>query len=278
MAKSRFPAHSHLSSLKEHGMTLPANFVEDFGFVADTVALAALSIGLRVALKRTQFATPARRAMWLGASALVLAWYGLITALAKNDVFRATATAKSPALPLAVFAPVLLALWLILRSESMAKIVDATPLSWLVGAQAYRVLGVIFLVLWGAGQLPWQFALPAGGGDVVVGLVAFAFAARGGSKASSKVALEWNVLGILDLVVAVGTGFLTSPGPFQLLALSHPNLLVSRYPLAMIPSFMVPLSFILHGICLWKLRRMAGSSAKTNRARSTPDAEEIFAK
>ncbi len=240
-------------------MTLPPNFVEDFGFVADTITLAALLIGLRMALKRTQFPASTRSAIWLGLSALVLAWYGLIMALAKHDVFRASPLAKSPALPLAVFAPVLLSLWLILRSQSMAKIVDATPLSWLVGAQAYRALGVIFLVLWGSGQLPWQFALPAGCGDVLVGFFAIpiALAARGGSKASSKVAFRWNVLGILDLVVAVGTGFLTSPGPFQLLALNHPNLFVSRYPLVMIPAFMVPLSFILHGICLWKLRRTA---------------------
>jgi hypothetical protein len=244
-------------------MTLSPNFVEDFGFVADTITLAALLIGLRVALKRTQFTPPARSAIWLGISALVLAWYGLIMALAKHDVFRATPIAKSPVLPLAVFAPVLLLLWLILRSKSTAKIVDATPLSWLVGAQFYRVLGVIFLVLLGAGQLPWQFAFPAGGGDVLVGLFAIpiALAASKDSKASSNTVLRWNVLGIIDLVVAVGTGFLTSPGPFQLLAINHPNLLVSRYPLVMIPAFMVPLSFILHGISLWKLRRMAETLA-----------------
>jgi hypothetical protein len=259
-AKSRFRAHSYLSFFKEHFMTLSPNFVEDFGFVADTITLAALLIGLRLALKRAQL--PARSTIWLGISALVFAWYGLIMTLAKHDVFRATPIAKSPALPLAVFGPVLLLLWLILRSESMAKIVDATPLSWLVGAQFYRVLGVIFLVLWGAGQLPWQFALPAGGGDVLVGLFAIpiALAANNGSKASSNAAFRWNVLGIIDLAVAVGTGFLTSPGPFQLLAINHPNLFVSRYPLVMIPAFMVPLSFILHGISLWKLRRMAKTS------------------
>jgi len=244
-------------------MTLPPNFVEDFGFVADTITLAALLIGLRVALKRTQLPTATRGPMWLSISALVLVWYGLVMALAKHDAFRASPTAKSPALPLAVFAPVLLLLWLILRSEAMARIVDATPLSWLMGIQVYRVLGVIFLVLWGTGQLPWQFALPAGGGDVLVGLFAIrvALAASRGSMASCKAAYAWNVLGILDLVVALGTGFLTSPGPFQLLAFNHPNLFVSRYPLVMIPAFMVPLSLILHGISLWKLRRMAGSSA-----------------
>ena len=54
-------------------------------------------------------------------------------------------------------------------------------------------------------------------------------------------------------------GFLTSPTPFQVLALDHPNLLVSRYPLVLIPAFMVPLSSIMHGICLWKLHRIRAS-------------------
>ncbi len=244
-------------------MILPQIFLEVFGFVTDTIALAALLIGVRLALKRTQLPSPTRGLIWLSVTALIFAWYGLIMTLARHDVFRASPTAKSPALPLAVFAPVLLTLWLMLRSESMAKIVDATPLSWLVAIQIYRVLGVIFLVLWGMGQLPWQFALPAGGGDVLVGLVAIpvAITAGMGFKAGRRAAYRWNVLGILDLVVALGTGVLTSPSPFQLLAFNHPNFLVSRYPLVMVPAFMVPLSLILHGICLWKLRRMAQPSA-----------------
>jgi hypothetical protein len=144
----------------------------------------------------------------------------------------------------------------------MAKIVDATPLSWLVGAQAYRALGAIFLILLGMGQLPWQFALPAGCGDFLTGVLAIAVATIAGSGSASgrKAVYTWNVFGILDLVVALGMGFLTSPSPLQLLAFNHPNLLVSRYPLVMIPAFMVPLSLILHGICLWKLQRMAQPS------------------
>jgi len=167
--------------------------------------------------------------------------------------------AAFPPILFAALLPVVIGLWLIFRSKAMAKIVDATPLSWLVAAQIYRVIGAIFLVLWGVGQLPWQFAFPAGGGDVLVGVVAIpvARAAGKGSKASTTAAYAWNVLGIADFVVAFGTGFLTSPTPFQMLALNHPNLLVSRFPLVMIPAFMVPLSSIMHGICLWKLRRMA---------------------
>ena len=38
--------------------------------------------------------------------------------------------------------------------------------------QVYRALGLIFLVLYAEGRLPGAFALPAGCGDVLVGLLA----------------------------------------------------------------------------------------------------------
>jgi hypothetical protein len=40
--------------------------------------------------------------------------------------------------------------------------------------------------------------------------------------------------------VAVATGFLTSPSRLQIFALGAPNELISAFPLAMIPAFLVP--------------------------------------
>jgi hypothetical protein len=45
------------------------------------------------------------------------------------------------------------------QSESIARLVSAIPLHWLVAAQVYRFAGGIFLMLWADGRLPWQFAL-----------------------------------------------------------------------------------------------------------------------
>src|ERR1700752_4163211 len=59
----------------------------------------------------------------------------------------------------------------------------AVPLHWLVAAQSYRVAGGIFLVLWAGGRLPWQFALPAGIGDVTTGIVAVVVAGQLAQKA-----------------------------------------------------------------------------------------------
>ncbi|MEQ1715407.1 MAG: hypothetical protein ABL907_05400, partial [Hyphomicrobium sp.] len=116
-----------------------------------------------------------------------------------------------------------------------------------------------FIGLWAVGRLPGAFALPAGIGDLLVGglaLVAGWLALRRDDLGFAAVN-AWNWFGAFDLVVAVSTGFLTSPGPYQLIALDRPNLLITSYPLSMVPLFAVPLSFILHAIVWMKLKDVA---------------------
>jgi len=260
-------------------MSLTPNFLEVYCLVSDILIVGVLLYGLMLAMRRTQLPAPSRMRIGVVLAVTLLAWNGLAIVLATRGIFQATRNAlrlghiapvRIPATIFGLFPPILFAvllpiaigLWLMIRSKSMAKIVDATPLSWLIGVQTYRVIGVLFLIVWGAGQLPWQFAFPAGIGDMLVGILAVpvALAASRGSTGSIKAAYVWNVFGILDFVVALGTGFLTSPTPFQLMAFDHPNLLALRFPMVLIPAFMVPLSSIMHGICIWKLRRMAKTS------------------
>ncbi len=80
-------------------------------------------------------------------------------------------------------------------------------------------------------------------------------------EAGSGAVAAWNIAGIADLVVAVTTGFLTSPSAFQLFAVDAPNQLVDALPLAMVPVFLVPLSIVLHFASLAKLRRTVAVEA-----------------
>ena len=97
-------------------------------------------------------------------------------------------------------------------------------------------------------------------------LVAIAYARR--VKSRELLVLAWNAFGILDLIVAVGAGFLTSPSPAQLLSFEAPNELVSTFPLVMIPVFAVPISILLHLMSLRKLRqaRVLGNSPRSAAA------------
>lgn len=145
----------------------------------------------------------------------------------------------------------------------MRRVIDAAPPEWLIGIQVYRVLGLIFLVLYASGDLPGPFAWPAGVGDVAVGLLAALVARANFDRPSTRFTAvsSWNVLGILDLIVAVAMGLLTVPSPLQQLAFDRPNELITVFPLVLISTFLVPLSLLLH---LASLTKLAGTIRRTH--------------
>jgi hypothetical protein len=191
----------------------------------------------------------------------VLGWFAVAWGLSRLNVF-AVGVDELPRIEFALILPIVAGLALMLGTASGRAIVTAAPQSWLVGLQVYRALGFMFLALWAQGQMPGEFALPAGIGDIIVGatapLVAWLNARNAASAAT--VTRAWNIFGIADLVVAVTTGFLTSPSPLQMLAFDRPNFLITEYPIVMVPAFLVPASIILHGLSLWKLPRRACSA------------------
>ena len=200
-------------------------------------------------------------------SAALIGWVAVAQYLGAANTYFATADTAEAGVPTILFglliplAVAAIALW---RSESIARLVSAIPLHWLVAAQVYRVAGGIFLVLWADGRLPWQFALPAGIGDVATGSLAVVVAALLAQNAigAHRATYAWCLFGIADLVVAITMGAMTSPGRAHLLAFEAPNLLISSYPLVMVPTFAVPLALMLHGLVLWRLRRGAASSER----------------
>lgn len=184
-------------------------------------------------------------------------WLLLTTGLSVSGVFLPGAFGQVSAIPPAILLPILLFSFALTRSNSAVAVLESIPLDWLIRIQFLRVMGGIFLVLYLDGFLPGVFALPAGLGDVATGLLALPVAYLVGQNSpwARSSALAWSIFGILDLVIAVSLGFLSSPGPFQKLAFENPNGLVGQYPLVMIPVFAVPLFLILHFLTLRKLAR-----------------------
>jgi hypothetical protein len=192
-------------------------------------------------------------------SVVLIGWEALAQYLGSANTYLATVE-NPPAVPTILFGlliPLALAAIGLWQSESIARLVSAVPLHWLVAAQVYRIGGGIFLVLWADGRLPWQFALPAGIGDVTTGIFAVVVAALLARNAlgAYRATYAWCLFGIADLVVAITLGAMTSPGRAHLLAFDAPNLLMTAYPLVMVPTFAVPLALMLHGLVLWRLRR-----------------------
>jgi len=214
--------------------------------------------GLWVALTRTTFDQRTRVMIWLALALPFTLWLALIWTLALNGAL-VQVPGGVPRIPLAIFVPVILGLVLLLRSKRVAAVLNAAPPTWLIALQVYRVFGGIFLVIWASGGLSSIFALPAGIGDMLVGVLALpvAYYLHVGARFGRPLAYAWNVLGLIDFAIAIGVGILTTPGPLQLLPPDRPNLLLGTFPTVMIPAFAVPSSILFHALSLRQLGRRA---------------------
>jgi hypothetical protein len=222
--------------------------------------IAAILIGLNRALVRASWSNDERLRVVRTASFVLIGWFATSVGLAMAGFYRGVLD-QPPTVQYGLLIPIIVGSVLIWRSPLVARVIEAVPQPWLVGVQFYRTLGVIFLILHAAGQVPGLFGLPAGSGDVAIGLTAplvAAYYARNPGTAGSTVAV-WNILGILDLVIAITTGFLTSPSPVQQFAFDAPNELIALYPLVLIPVFLVPVSIVIHIASLTKLARSANA-------------------
>jgi hypothetical protein len=211
--------------------------------------------GIASALRSAGFPDRQRRQIVRSAAALLFGWLALYLILGSLGIFQAGPDRKVPVIAFAILIPIIAGIWMIRSSSVMREVLRAVPQQWMVGVQAYRGLGSIFLILYGWRLLPGVFALPAGFGDTLVGVTALLVAALyvTGSPNRDWLVAAWNLLGIADLVIAVGTGFLSAPGPAQLFSFAAPNVLVGAYPLVMIPIYAVPLSIVVHAASLTRL-------------------------
>ena len=221
-----------------------------------------IALGLWLGLERADLTPAQRRNAWLAVMIPFTLWLAFVWGAAINGVFRG-GVVPVPLTPLAIFLPVIIGVPILLRSRRIGQVLDAMPASWLVALQVYRVLGSAFLIGWALGAVPGIFALPAGIGDVITGLLALpaAIAVAAGTIEGRKAAIAWNIFGLLDFTVAISLGLATSPGPLQLIVPSIPNTTAGIYPTVMIPAFAVPTSILLHAVSLRQLYRRARRAA-----------------
>ena len=190
-------------------------------------------------------------------------WLLLVLSLGAAGAF--VGPPRTPPLPIAigVAAPLVLFFAALRLSQSFRGFVLSLDLRLIAGIQAWRWAGLGFLSLYAHKVLPAVFALPAGLGDMAIGVTAPwillalirqpGFAARG-------TFIRWNLLGILDLLIAVsigaGSAFFATGAPGEISAAPMATL-----PLLLIPAFLVPLFLMLHTAALMQSRQLIRSRA-----------------
>lgn len=184
---------------------------------------------------------------------ILVLWLAMSIAASALLIFKADSKYSiNPPLPLglAVVVPILgFVLWFA-ASPGFRQFALSLNVRVLTLAQSWRIGGFVFLILYAHGILPGVFALPAGWGDMAIGItapVAAIYFSRPGRKTSF---IAWQLLGMTDLALAVTLGVLASPTPIGILAHGITTDAMTTLPLSLIPTFAVPLLTIFHIIAI----------------------------
>lgn len=191
-------------------------------------------------------------------------WLGLVYFLGSQGAF--VARAGSPPLPIFLGLTIPLAVFFAAYygwSEFRAFVLGA-DLRFVAAMQAWRWAGQHFLYLHAQGVLPGLFAFPAGLGDMAIGITApwmVLSLVRNPSFAASRRFVTWNILGMVDFVVATTMAVLCTglfPGINGLIG-NITTAPMARLPLVLTPVYIVPFFIMLHVTALFQARQSARS-------------------
>lgn len=187
---------------------------------------------------------------------LIVVWFLLALFASAAHLFENNANRIGIGVAIAAVAPLIVfSLWFA-ASENFRKFTLSLNPRILTAAQVWRIIGFTFLLLEARGALPAIFALPAGYGDMFIGATASLVAWQLANPQRRNSFIAWQLLGIADLVVAVGTG--TTAGLLDPHGVSMAAMTV--LPLSLIPTFLVPLFLIFHVISIAQARTWKTSS------------------
>lgn len=182
-------------------------------------------------------------------------WLALTATLADRGFFD-DFYSLPPHMLLAIGPPLLVVLGLTFAGR-LDALLAALPRSWPVGAQTFRI--VVELVLWRlavAGVAPEIMTFTGRNVDILVGLSAplvayFCFVRRAWPE---RVAVWWNVAGIVILLNVVVHAQLSAPTRFRMFETDPPTTFIGDLPYIWLPAFLVPLAWLLHALSLRQLR------------------------
>jgi len=181
-------------------------------------------------------------------------WFVYAGLMSYFEVFRNTAMRPPGAAFL--LAPILLFLFFFIvfmvRSTAGSRIALAFPLWIILGTECFRVGVELFLhQLWIEGIVPKMLTFEGANVDIYIGVSAPVIAwLSGRGRLGLKLALTWNLLGLLALTNVVIRAVLTAPGPFNLIHAEVPNRMFGTFPFLLIPGFFVPLAVVLHVLAI----------------------------
>lgn len=141
---------------------------------------------------------------------------------------------------------------ILLFTADMKTLATHLNLKALTQLQVFRVLVEIVLwLLFLQNLLPVQMTFEGRNFDILAGITAIIAASYFLNNKAWMIA--WNIFGLLLLINIVVIALLSMPTPFRVFDNEPANVIVTQFPYVFLPTFLVPLAYLLHFISLKKL-------------------------
>ncbi|MEO6568350.1 MAG: hypothetical protein ABIO94_06265 [Opitutaceae bacterium] len=175
-------------------------------------------------------------------------WFWFFAALAVGHFFLLQSL-PGPAIQGIIFGLTGLLLFAYFRIEAVRRAINELPIRTLVLLHVTRFVGFYFLHLYARGELPYEFAVPGGYGDIIVATLALAVVFFPMSEGRRTRAISiWNVVGLVDILLVVFSAVrLGRADPSAMRALTY-------LPLSLLPTFLVPLIIASHVVIFRRLK------------------------
>lgn len=178
-------------------------------------------------------------------------WLCVVALIGMTRVYD---SAPPQAIGLTIVAGTTLILLLHRFSTTFRAQMDKVSTEQLVCWHAIRApIGAGFLVMASEGLLPDLFAERAGYGDLIAAisgmLVVCIVSLNQSRRLHFGLLMTWSIVGLIDLLVAVGTGI------YMAFTVTNSMIWIARLPLLLVPTFILPVLFSSHFIIFGRLLR-----------------------
>jgi len=169
---------------------------------------------------------------------------------------RTSFVRSATAIPLWIVVIPTAVLFLLPHIPAITSVLQSMQPSWLIGLQVFRLGGGVWLVALASRELARpHFSAAAGSLDILVGATAIPVGAlvATGSGLGTVTGIAWNVIGLIDFILAVALARLPGGGPRTMLTNSTATFRALRPAILGIIVFGIPVAIVLHVLSLYQL-------------------------
>ena len=215
--------------------------------VLTLICVTVILIGLKAALKKTNWEKDKQRKLFQRAMIFIVTWIVLISILSIKGFFTDfTTLPPRPALAMLILLPVI---FIIAFSKTGTQLLRVIPQHWVVFMQSFRIaVELLLLMAFINEKIPAQMTFGGRNFDILTGILALpvGYVLAKGKTYVPKLAVAFNIIGLLLLINILVIAVLSMPTPFRYFMNEPANTLVGRFPFILLPGVLVPIAYTMH--------------------------------